>query len=73
MKRNWFVINSFILICSLYLLASLFITEIIVKDIKSEQNEIAKNEFYNELSYVGANIESFIFSEVYVANTLALF
>ena len=71
MKRNWFVINSFILICSLYLLASLFITEIIVKDIKSEQNEIAKNEFYNELSYVRANIESFIFSEVYVANTLA--
>ncbi|GAA0211699.1 diguanylate cyclase [Kangiella japonica] len=71
MKSNWYIKNTFILLCILYVTICIYITEILVNAVTSEQSEEARSELLNEASLVRANIESSIYSDVYIANSLA--
>lgn len=71
MKNSWYIKHTFILLCTLYVVISVFITELLVEAVTSEQTESLRTEFSNEASLVRANIESSIYSEVYLANSLA--
>ena len=71
MKSNWYIKNTFILLCTLYVVICIFITELLVESVTSEETEIERTELTNEASLVRANIESAIYSEVYIANSLA--
>ncbi|MBV34294.1 MAG: hypothetical protein CMP47_02365 [Rickettsiales bacterium] len=71
MKSNWYIKNTFILLCTLYVVISVFITELLVEAVTSEETEIERTELSNEASLVRANIESAIYSEVYITNSLA--
>lgn len=71
MKSNWYIQNTFILLCTLYVVVCIFITELLVETVTSKETEIERTELSNEASLVRANIESSIYSEVYLANSLA--
>ena len=71
MGKSWYIRNAFIFICVLYVGLSVFVTEKLVYAITSEQSELTRNELIHETSLMRSRIESLIYAEVFVANSLA--
>ncbi|GAA4354517.1 diguanylate cyclase [Kangiella marina] len=71
MKPNRLIKYLFFLLCAIYVVSASYVVEKSLSAISAEQIQEERIDFANEVSLVRSNIESAIYSEIYIANGLA--